>query len=180
MKLTNVIFLIGLTLLSITKEAIASNSENGHVIQECKSLNSNCDITYISSTNKKSIILENYPFESIVKHHTDDIVEIISSCGSPCRSSIFINLKTNEIDSINMPIAFSEKYSVIAYTDQHNLILKTLFTSNKTSLEVDFSPVSVLENAIVNIEFLSKSSIKLTYLTTDKYIEKTKTFIYVP
>ncbi|MGR6874560.1 hypothetical protein ACU6U9_20220 [Pseudomonas sp. HK3] len=78
-----------------------------------------------------------------------------------------------------MPLEFSEKYLVVAYVSQKSLKIKKLFHESHVTLDVGFSPVSVLENAIVKIEFVSEKSIKLTYLTTDEYLEKTKVFSYV-
>jgi hypothetical protein len=92
---------------------------------------------------------------------------------------VFIDLKKNEIDRISMPLEFYEKYLVVAYVSQKSLKIKKLFHESHVTLDVDFSPVSVLENAIVKIEFVSEKSIKLTYLTTDEYLEKTKVFSYV-
>ena len=176
MNIRHFIFTMGFLLLITSKTATASSNNVGMISQECKESNTSCDVIYISTNKQRTVLLEDYPIESTVKYHSTHLAEIQSSCGSPCSASIFVDLNNDKIDNINMPIAFSKEYLIIAYTDENSLIIKSLFSDKKVALNVDFSPVAVLNNAIEKFEFISKNTIKLTYLSTSDFVTKTKVF----
>lgn len=148
-------------------------------IQDCNDDYSSCNVKVI--TNNKTIIsvLDDYPFYSSIVHHEKDIVQVIANCGSPCQSYIFVNLKTSEVEHIVNPVKFSSKYSLAAFINDRQLVIKKLFVDEVLSTEkLEFSPVANINSAIKNFEFTSHSSIKITYLSTSKYIRKTKEIIF--
>lgn len=147
-----------------------------NIKQTCDELVSSCSITLKTADNRLIEILTDHPWRSEIIHHSETLIEIKSSCGSPCSFSSFVDLKSEKFDTIHMPVVFSNRYNLVAFTDGNLLKIKPLFNNNTSILKADFSPVAALTSAIKNAEFFSDSELSLTYLSGKNYKSKTKIF----
>ena len=112
--------------------------------------------------------------------HAENLVEIKTSCGSPCSYSTFYNPKTYETsESFFLVIAVNPKNQKMAIEGEgdhkYQLEIRDIFSvSGKIYIKRNFSQAAVFYNVITVKEF-TNDSIKINYSEGPDFIGKTET-----
>jgi hypothetical protein len=112
--------------------------------------------------------------------HSENLVEIKTSCGSPCSYSIFYNPKTYQTsDSFFLVIAVNPKNQKIAIEGEgdhkYQLEIRDIFSdSGKTYIKRNFSQAAVFFN-VITVEEFTDDSIKINYSEGPDFKEKIET-----
>lgn len=168
----SILFVCVLILLSVS----ACFGKDGKIYKrneiKIKCINGkNCNFD-LELKNKTISILNNYPFEPTINKISDDIFQVVFSCGSPCSNSIFVDLKLCIVSNSfeNVLHIYKPKFLVIT-ADIDKLFVNKIFNSEIKSIEIkrEFSPVANLTSAIEEVKFVTEKKIYIRYLKGINY-----------
>lgn len=131
-----------------------------------KPIDINKSNVYIKKSGEYKLISEESNSQVIC--HAENLVEIKTSCGSPCSYSTFYNPKTHEIsESFFLVIAVNPKILKIAVEGEgahkYQLEVREIFSGNdKIHIKRNFSKAAVFFN-VITVEEFTNDSIKINY-----------------
>lgn len=141
---------------------------NKEIIQQCDEDGSSCDVYIYNKNVVEKKILKNYPYESKIKQLESGKILIISSCGSPCSSYMFVNLENNQVELYGNPIVFNENEGFLVLLDKKDINLKIPFENKLITYSIhDLARTASPTSAIEKIEFYEKTRIRIHYLNKD-------------
>jgi hypothetical protein len=172
-------------LVSILLSTPTVSAENSWTEVETKKVDHGWKV-YVTNNQGISIpVLEGDLFKTApgVTEHDSGLVEITINCGSPCNYSYFVDLKTRRISAVfqfALAVEPTRKMVAVAKTKKEQFIIRKIFSPDDivATVERDFAPTAALPTAIEKIEFRSKDTLKLVYLTGKSY-EKTSETVYI-
>ena len=150
-----------------------SKGKNDPIVWSCAK--NECRIYAQFPSGNKIKIIDN-PDEPAWKYISNDLVEVILSCGSPCSYSIFVDMKQEQVSEpfFNV-VAFDTIHTRVAFGNDSLLLIRDLFEDNVCEIRKEFSPVANLSSAIEMAHFLENGALVLQYLSGPEFKTKTDT-----
>ena len=125
------------------------------------------------------ILIRHLPSTPAIQPVRDGIFEIKTSCGSPCSASAYYDRRTGKVSEIFPDVlAISPEAKHVIFAGGGKLLYSSVFSSNKMPRELKTKrPLAVtasMVSAIVSVEFVGPTKVKLRYLSGSDFDEVTE------
>jgi hypothetical protein len=153
--------------------ATTSTHSAGKIVWSCNA-SSECTVSALTRKRGRIEIYKGLALSPGTRQHGTGLAEFRMSCGSPCTTSIFVDLQTGAVSpALENIIAVDAQRQIVALAGESTIEIRQMFKPNDvpTQISADFAPAAALVSAIHSAKFLPDGSLDLIYLQGNQFAE---------
>jgi len=133
---------------------------------------------FATTENGEVIIKRGFDYRSTIEDYGAGLKAVITSCGSPCSTTIFVDLESGETSSgFQSVVAVDEKNKHVAVAEKRSIAIHNIFESDLPVLEIrrNFAPTAAPVSAIEEARFTDEGNLFIRYQSGEDFETKSET-----